>query len=67
MYEIETAYEQLSYYTLSLQDNEFIHQHIVDAYAAQMANENTKPISLIFALVGLYLCIEKNYNGREIQ
>jgi len=63
----QQPYDELSFYTLSLQDKEFIHQHIVDAYTAQTANENTKPISIVFSLAGLYLCIEKNYTGRQVQ
>ncbi|MEE9361155.1 MAG: DUF5946 family protein [Cellulophaga sp.] len=61
-------FEELSFYTLSHSDSDFfIHQLIVDAYTAQTANENTKKISLVFSLVGLYLLIEKNYTGKEIQ
>jgi Family of unknown function (DUF5946) len=45
----------------------FIHQHAVDAFAAQTADENTKPIKLTFALIGLYLFLEKGYTGKEVQ
>ena len=38
-------------------------QHVVDAYAAQTARASTKPITLAFALVGLYLHLEKNQTG----
>lgn len=61
------AYNQLASYTLSHKDPAFIHQNIVDAYAAQTADENTKPIKIIFALVGLYLFLEKNFTGRQVQ
>lgn len=61
------AYHQLSAYTLTLGDAAFIHQHVVDAYAAQNANTETKPITITFALVGLYLHIERQLNGREVQ
>ncbi len=61
------AYDELAFYTLSHPDPSFIHQHLVDAYAAQYADENTKPITLTFALVGLYLAVEKNYSGRAVQ
>jgi hypothetical protein len=58
----------LSYYTLAHPDTiYFIHQHAVDAYTAQHADQHTKPISITFALVGLYLFIEKNYTGRQVQ
>jgi len=61
-------FDELSFYTLSHTDRDyFIHQLIVDAYTAQTANENTKKISIVFSLVGLYLLIEKNYTGRQIQ
>jgi hypothetical protein len=64
----QDLYSELTYYTLSHPDkNNFIHQHVVDAYAAQNADENTKPIALTFALAGLYLFIEKNYSGRQVQ
>ena len=60
-------YHELSYYTLSHTDPEFIHQHIVDAYAAQKADEGTKPIRAAFALIGLYLYLEKGYSGKQVQ
>lgn len=63
----QEQFHELSFYTLSLSDTYFIHQHIVDAYAAQTADINTKPIKIIFALAGLYLFIEKKYAGKEVQ
>lgn len=57
----------LSYYTTTHPDPSFIHQYAVDAFAAQYADENTKPITLAFALIGLYLRIEKNFTGKEVQ
>ena len=60
-------YAELSYYTLAHADPAFIHQHIVDAYAAQTADETTKPIRLTFALLGLYLHVEQGLNGRQVQ
>ena len=63
----QEQYEELSFYTLSLQDEDFIHQHVVDAYAAQTANVDTKPITVFFSLAGLYLFVEKNYTGRQVQ
>jgi len=61
------AYDQLQCYTLAHGGAAFIHQHVVDVWAAQHANESTKPIGLIFALVGLYLRVEKRYTGRHVQ
>lgn len=63
----QEAYDELAFYTLSHPDPAFIHQYIVDAYAAQYADEKTKPIQLIFALIGLYLHAEKSYSGKKIQ
>jgi len=61
------AYHELCAYTLSHGDAAFIHQHVVDTYAAQHADVQTKPIALTFALVGLYLHNEKAFSGREVQ
>lgn len=63
----EDLYNELAYYTLSHSDPSFIHQHAVDAYTAQHADENTKPIGAVFALVGLCLYLEKNFTGRQVQ
>lgn len=63
----QEAYHQLCFYTLAHPDPSFIHQHVVDAYTAQHANVNTKPIALAFALIGLYLYIEKSYPGKQVQ
>jgi hypothetical protein len=61
------AYSQLCYYTLAHRDPAFLHQHVVDAFAAQNADEQTKPMKLTFALVGLYLHVEKHFSGRLVQ
>lgn len=61
------AYDELQCYTLAHGGLAFIHQHVVDAWAAQHADERTKPIGLTFALVGLYLHIERGFSGREVQ
>jgi hypothetical protein len=61
-------FNELSYYTLEHPDKGyFIHQHIVDAFQAQAADENTKPITIVFSLLGLYLYLEKSYTGRQVQ
>ena len=64
---MQEAYHHLIAYSLSHPSPQFIHQHCVDAYAAQTADEDTKPISLVFALAGLYLYCEKNYTGKQVQ
>lgn len=61
------AHDELAAYTLTLGDATFIHQHVVDAWTAQMATADTKPIALTFALAGLYLHIERGLTGREVQ
>lgn len=63
----QEQYYELSFYTLAHKDKSFINQHIVDAYAAQTADLHTKPVNIIFSLAGLYLFIEKNYTGRQVQ
>lgn len=64
---LQELYNELAFYTLSHSDPEFIHQYLVDAYGAQHADEHTKPIGLAFALIGLYLHVEKGYSGKEVQ
>jgi hypothetical protein len=61
------AYHELSAYTLSLGDPAFVHQHVVDAFAAQHASAEDKPIKIAFALIGLYLALERGYSGRQVQ
>lgn len=61
------AYEQLQFYTLAHADPAFVHQYVVDAWAAQQAGSSTKPIRLTFALIGLYLHTQKGFTGREVQ
>jgi hypothetical protein len=61
------AYHDLQVYTLAHGDPAFIHQHVVDAWAAQQADGQTKPIAITFALVGLYLHVEEGFSGREVQ
>ena len=63
----QELFHELSFYTLELHDPEFIHQHIVDAYAVQHAGPGSKPISVVFGLIGLYLYLEKNFTGRQVQ
>ena len=60
-------YDELRIYTLTHPDPAFIHQYVVDAYGAQRAVDDARPIRLAFALVGLYLYVEKKYSGRNVQ
>jgi len=61
------AYDELAAYTLSHGDPAFIHQYVVDAFAAQHATEDSRPIGVAFALIGLYLHLERGRSGREVQ
>ena len=63
----QDLYNQLAFYTLELRDADFIHQHVVDAYAVQHAGPGTRPIAIVFGLIGLYLYLEKNFTGRQVQ
>jgi len=63
----QEMYHELAYYTLSHPDPRFIHQHVVDAFTAQTASPETKLLAIYYALVGLYLYLEKDYTGKEVQ
>ena len=60
-------FSDLSCYTVSKQDPEFIHQYVVDAYEAQHVGGKTRNITVIFGLIGLYLALEKGYTGKQVQ
>jgi hypothetical protein len=60
-------YHELMAFTLSLRDKDFPHQVAVDTYAAQHCGPEMKPITISFALIGLYLVFEKGYTGRKVQ
>lgn len=45
----------------------FHHQLCVDAYGAQHARGSARPIGPVFALVGLYLAVERGFTGRQVQ
>ena len=40
---------------------------MVDAFAVQTATTAGKPIAVVFGLVGLYLHLEKQFSGHEVQ
>jgi hypothetical protein len=63
----QELFDELSFYTLSLRDPFFLHQNAVDAFAAQHVDTDTKPIKTVFALIGLYLTLEKGFTGRQVQ
>ena len=64
---MDEALEHLYHYSLHHPSPDFIHQHVVDVSTAQWADENTKPISLLFSLVGLCLYLEHGFTGKQIQ
>lgn len=59
--------DELCAYALTHGGKEFIHQHVVDAYAAQHVGEGTKPVAMAAALIGLFLFVERGYTGRRVQ
>jgi hypothetical protein len=63
----QEALAELTGYTLSHSDPSFIHQYVVDAWAAQTADGQSKPIGVFFALAGLYVHLEEGQSGRQVQ
>src|SRR3954468_19563982 len=60
------AYDELYVYTMGRKN--FILQHVVDARMAQSAPAINPPaIGVIFALVGLYLHVDKGFAGTEAE
>ena len=62
---IRAAYDEVYVYTMGRPG--FILQHVVDAFAVQTATPDTKPLTLVFGLLGLYLHLERNFSGRQVQ
>jgi hypothetical protein len=62
---MQAAYDEVYVYTMGRPG--FILQHVVDAFAVQTAKQDGKAIVVVFGLVGLYLHIEKQWSGRQIQ
>jgi Family of unknown function (DUF5946) len=65
MHTARAAYDEVYVYTMGRPG--FILQHVVDAFAVQTANQDSKPIGIVFGLVGLYLHVEKQFSGRQVQ
>jgi hypothetical protein len=63
----QDLYDQLAFYTRELRDPEVIQQHLVVAHAVQRAGPGSKPIAIVFGLIGLYLHLEKNFTSRQVQ
>jgi hypothetical protein len=62
---MRAAYDEVYVYAMGRPG--FILQHVVDAFAVQTADTETKAISVMFGLVGLYLHVEKQFSGSEVQ
>jgi hypothetical protein len=62
---MRAAYDEVYVYTMDRPG--FVLQHVVDAFAVQTANNESKPIVVVFGLVGLYLHVEKQFSGRQVQ
>ena len=67
MHTLDETEAELLAYTLERGDTAFVHQHAVDALGAQRADARTTAMQLTFALVGLYLHVERGFTGRQIQ
>ena len=65
MDKLRAAYDEVYVYTMGRPG--FILQHIVDSFAVQTASADTKPIGVVFGLVGLYLHVEKQFSGWQVQ
>jgi len=63
----QELFDELSFYTLAHIDPAFIHENSADAWRAQHADETTKPMAVVFAVMGLYLYLEKGFTGRQVQ
>ncbi|MGC2620446.1 MAG: DUF5946 family protein [Acidobacteriaceae bacterium] len=63
----QELFDELSFYTLAQPRAYFLHQIAIDTFTLQQADEATKPIALVFALVGLYLHVERGYSGLRVQ
>jgi len=62
---MRAAFDEVYVYTMGRPG--FILQHMVDAFAVQTANQDTKLVGIVFGLVGLYLHLEKQFSGRQVQ
>jgi hypothetical protein len=60
-------YHELSAYFIMSPDVTFRTQHAVDAYGAQHSDSRVKNIRTAFSLIGLYLAVELEYTGKQVQ
>lgn len=61
------VFGRLTAYDLEQEGEDFRHQVAVDAYAAQHPGHPAKPITLWFALAGLYQALDEGWSGRQVQ
>jgi hypothetical protein len=62
---MRTTFDEVYVYTMGRP--RFILQHVVDAFAVQTADDESKPIAVVFGLIGLYLYVEKQFSGHQVQ
>ena len=62
---MRAGYDEVYAYTMGRPG--FILQHVVDAFAVQTASSESRPIGVVFGLVGLYLHVEKHFSGHQVQ
>jgi hypothetical protein len=65
--ECKQLYNELAAWTVTQDEKEFIHQHLVDAYGAQHIPPNPKLVVPTMTLVGLYLAVERGFTGKQVQ
>ncbi len=63
----QELFDELSFYTLAHGDAAFIHENSADAWRAQHADETIRPMAVVFAMMGLYLYLEKGFTGKQVQ
>jgi len=62
---LRAAYDEVYVYAMGRPG--FLLQHVADVFAVQNATPDTKPISIVFGLAGLYLRVEKHFSGSQVQ
>ena len=67
LHPLQPYYDELTSYTLAQTGSEFLHQHLVDCFTLHTATATTKPIGVVFALVGVCLASEYGFTGRQVQ
>lgn len=62
---VRAAYDEVYAYALGRPG--FLVQHVADASTVQTADHASKPVGVVFGLAGLYLRVEKQFSGRQVQ